>query len=127
MTSLSQIPQYLAHQTGHFLDWYSRQPLTFIGTTGSIMLMTQSLLQCNPQSGLYHEWGCRWSLHPMVNGMMFIFIGAGIHSYWQTFLGAIGTGLIKWFTLFYVIFYFSDIDWSENYFCFYGYAFAFVF
>ena len=60
------------------MEWYSRQPLTFIGTTGSIMLMTQSLLQCNPQSGLYHEWGCRWSLHPMVNGMMFFFIGAGI-------------------------------------------------
>ncbi len=78
MTSIWQIPTYLGEQTARFLNWYSRQPLTFIGTTGSIMLMTQSLLQCNPSNGFYNEWGCRWSTHPIPNGMMFLFIGAGI-------------------------------------------------
>lgn len=42
------------------------------------MLMSQALLQCSPESGLYNDWGCRWSLHPIPNGMMFFFIAAGI-------------------------------------------------
>lgn len=78
MTSIYQLPGYLGEQTARFFNWYSRQPLTFIGTTGSIILMTQSLFHCNQNRGFFDEWGCRFATHPIPNGIlcMYILVGA---------------------------------------------------